>query len=148
MAEVVIKYEVPAAIQTYLSTDLNALADNDSFIGAKIDNGANGENAMYIALELTLAEQAGARDGPVNVYLVASLDDTNFSYGDSAFLLDAGTLIESFALDAAVTARIVVRTNIRIPPLDFKLILSNVSGQAFAATGNTLKYRIYSHESQ
>lgn len=144
------KYEAPASIVSYLSTDLNSLADDDTFVGAKIDNVADGENELFIALELYLAAQGSARSSgaTVNVYLLPSLDDTTFNYGDDAGLTDAGCLKAIFALDAAVTARRVIRTDIPIPPFDFKLQVENATGQAFASSGNTLKYRIYSMESQ
>lgn len=143
------KWEAPAALQSYLTTELNSLADDDSVVGAKIDNVADGENEMFIALELVIAEQGGARDGGgVDVYLIPSLDDTNFGYGDAAGLVDPGNLLCTFDLDAAVTARRVIRANLPIPPLDFKLQPFNRTGQAFAATGNTLSYRLYSPELQ
>jgi len=145
-----IKYEVPAAIQAYLSTTLNTLAVDDAVVGATIDNVADGENEMFIALEFYIDTQDSARDAGdyVAVHLLASVDDTAFNYGDGTPLVDPGTLICVFSLDAAATARYVVRTNIPIPPFDFKLMVVNKTGQAFAATGNTLKYRLYSHESQ
>jgi hypothetical protein len=144
------KYEVPAALQAYLSTDLDSLPNNDTFVGAKIDNVADGENEMYIALELLVAAQGSARSagGYVAVYLLPSVDDTNFGYGDDAYLTDPGNLLCTFALDAATTARYVTRANLPIPPVDFKLQVQNKTGQAFASSGNTLKYRLYSLEAQ
>jgi len=150
MAATAIKWEAPATIQTYLSTDLNSLADAGTFLGAKIDNVLDGENVMFMGLELYVAAQGVARDSGANVavYLLPTIDDTNFSYGDSAALVDGGNLLTVFALDAATTARYVCRANLRVPPFDFKLQLANNTGQAFAATLNTLKYRLYSLESQ
>jgi len=149
MAITEIKYEAPATIQTYLSTELNSLANDDTILGAKIDNVADGENEMYIALELYVAAQTLRTAGAyVAIYLLASVDDTNFTYGDAANLVDPGSLLTVFSLDAATTARYVIRANLPIPPFDFKLQIQNVSTQAFAGTLNTLKYRLYSHESQ
>lgn len=145
-----IKFEAPAAIVSYLTTELNALANNDTITGAKIDNVANGENEMFIALELYIHTQGSARTagGYVAVYLLNSVDDTNFGYGDDANLVDPGNLLAVFNLDAAVTARYVTRVNLPVGPFDFKLQVQNVTGQAFAATTSTLKYRLYSYESQ
>lgn len=146
----VIKYELPAAIQTYLTTELNSLANDDTLVGVKIDNVTNAENQKYMGLELVLAAQGSARDSgaTVGVFLLPSLDDTSFSYGDDANLTDGGNLLTLFFLDAATTARRVVRAKLWIPPFDFKLQVQNTTGQAFAASGTTLKYRIFSDESQ
>lgn len=146
----VIKWEEPAAIQTYLSTELNALADGGNKLGAKVDNVADAENDMFISLELTVATQASARDsgGFVAVYLLPSIDNTNFGYGDDSTDPPSSTLLWTFELDAAVTARIVTVGGLQIDPLDFKLLVINETGQVFAGSGNTLKYRIHSIESQ
>lgn len=144
------KYEAPGSPTTYLSTELNSLANADSVLGAKIDNEADGENEMLLAVELYIATQGSARSsgGYCALYLLASVDDTNFNYGDGTPLVDPGTLVATFALDAATTARYVVRHSIPVPPFDFKLMLYNNTGQAFASSGNTLKYCLYSYESQ
>lgn len=148
----VYKWEAPAAIQTYESTDLNSLANDAAELGAKIDNVADGENVMYMALELYIAAQGSARDsgGYVEVNILYSVDDTNFNYGadGASALVDAGTQKVVFHLDAATTARYVTRVNIPLAPFDFKLQIVNKTGQAFAASGNTVKYRLYSGELQ
>ena len=146
-----VKYEVPATIVEYLANgDLYPCADGATILGDKIDNGADGENEMLMALELVIGTQGSARDagGYVAVYLLPSVDDTTFSYGDDTPLIDPGTLLCIFSLDAATTARTVTRVNLPIPPLDFKLLVENQTGQALGATGNSLSYRLYSYESQ
>ena len=144
------KWEVPAAIQTYLSTELNSLANAGKKLGAKIDNVADGENEMYIALELYVATQGGARSAgaSVAIYLLPSIDDTNFCYGDDTTAPPASALFHVFPLDAATTARYVTVDGLLIGPFDFKLLVINSTGQAFASSGNTLKYRLYSLEGQ
>lgn len=144
------KWEAPASIQTYLSTELNSLSDGSNKLGAKVDNVADGENELFAALELYLATQGSARDSgaTVDVYLLPSVDDTNFCYGSDSVDPPASAYIGSFVLDAATTARYVTLHNIPLPPLDFKLLLVNNTGQAFASSGNTLKYRLHSLESQ
>ena len=145
-----IKYEAPASPVTYLSTELNSLANDDTILGAKIDNGADGENEMFMSLELTLAAPGSTRTtgARVDVHLLASVDDTNFNYGDDAALIDPGTLLCSFPVDASTSARIATRTNLSIPPHDFKLQVLNATGTALQSSGNTIKYRLYSLESQ
>lgn len=145
-----IKYEAPAAIQTYFTTDLDTLANGGNKLGAKIDNVADGENEFFIALELSLATQGSARSAGafVGAYILYSTDDTNFTYGGDATDPPASALADIFLFDAVVTARLVTLPKIPIRPFDFKILLMNETGEAFAGSGNTLKYRIYSHESQ
>lgn len=144
------KWEAPAAIVTYLTTELDSLANNGRVLGAKIDNVADGENEMFLALELYVAAQGGARAAGacVDVYDLSSVDDTNFCYGDASLDPPPSTLLHSFPLDATTNARYVVETRLSIAPFDFKLLIKQRTGQAFAGSGNTLKYRIYSLEGQ
>lgn len=144
------KWEVPASIETYLSTELNSLADGANKLGAAVDNETDGKNELYINLELYVAAQGSARDADahVRIYLLVSVDGTNYCYGDDSTDPPAGALFHVFDLDAATTARYVTIENLPIPPLKFKLLVMNETGQAFASSGNTLKYRLHSEESQ
>ncbi len=144
------KWEAPAAIQTYLSTELNSLADGGNKLGAAIDNETDGTNEVFINLELSLAAQASARDSgaTVDVYLLPSVDGSNYCFGDDSTDPPASAYAGSFVLDAATTARRVALVNLPLPPLKFKLLLINNTGQALAASGNTLKHRLHSQESQ
>lgn len=137
----------PAAT-TYLTTELNALADGGNDLGAAIDNTANGD--MYMDLELLLAEQGVARDSGayVALYILPSVDGTNYCYGGDSLDPPANTHRANFLFDAAVTARYSTITHILLPAGKFKILVMNETGQAFAATGNTLKYTLYNEEIQ
>ena len=144
------KWEAPAAIVSYLSTELNSLADGGNDLGAKVDNVADGENEMFLDLELLIALQGGSRDadGRVEIYILYSVDDTNFDMGGDSTDPRPESLLTVFSLDAATTARYRTVTGLPIAPFDFKLLVMNETGQAFAASGNTLKYRLHSAEAQ
>lgn len=133
---------------TYLTTELNALADGGNDLGAEIDNTANGD--MYMDLELYLATQGSARSAGayVAIYLLPSVDGTNFCYGGDALDPPANTHRASFRFDAAVTARYSTITHVLLPAGKFKILVMNETGQDFAATGNTLKYTLYNEEIQ
>lgn len=133
---------------TYLSTELNALADGGNDLGAEIDNSGNGD--MYADFELLLAEQGSARSAGafVALYILPSVDGTNFCYGGDSLDPPANTWRANFPLDAAVTARYTTITHVLLPAGKFKILVMNETGQAFAATGNTLKYTLYNEEIQ
>ena len=144
------KWEAPASIQSYLTTELNSLSDGANKLGAKVDNVADGENEMFINLELHVAAQGSARDADavVKIYILYAVDDTTFAFGDDSTDPAADSLLHVFSLDAVTTARRCAAVNLPIAPLDFKLLLMQDTGQAFASSGNTLKYRLHSTESQ
>ena len=144
------KWEAPAAIVSYLSTELNSLADGANDLGAKVDNVADGENEMFLDLEFNIAAQGSSRDadGRVEIYILYSVDDTNFDMGDDSTDPRPESLLTVFSLDAATTARYRTVTGLPIAPFDFKLLVMNETGQAFASSANTLKYRLHSAEAQ
>ena len=141
-----VTWDTPSSLTAYLSTDLNTLADSTSdttgfsAVGAEISNGT--DLKRYIALELVVAAQGSARSagGFVAVYINYSADGTTY---DDTSNMAFSEVLTVFALDAATTARRLTRVNIPVAPVDFKLLALNNTGQAFAASGNTLKYRTY-----
>ena len=143
------KWEAPASIVSYLTTELNSLADGANVLGAKVDNVADGENEMFINLELNLAATSSRdADARIEIYVLYSVDDTNFDMGSASVDPRPETLLTVMSFDAATTARTRMAVNLPIAPFDFKLLIMNELGQAFFGSGSTLKYRLHSAESQ
>lgn len=131
-----IKWLAPEATASALTTELNSLANAGvSSASAAIDN----ETGLYryISVELYLASLNPTGTPIVQVYLTPSLDATNFEDATPPTF----SLLTTFDLATGAAAKRRVRYNIPIPPLQFKLIVKNGSGVAFASSGNTLKYR-------
>jgi len=127
-------------IATALSTDLNALANNaTSAASATIDN--SGVLDLYADFELVLGTQTARTAGcVVSLYIAPSLDGTNFADVSAA----SAELLGTFPLATGTAAQRVPVRNCDIPPGLFRVFVVNSSTQAFAATGNTLRYRTHS----
>lgn len=139
-----VTWTTPDAISTILSTGLASLADGGNALSTgTVDNLTNLDR--YMALEFYLAEQSSARasDAHVAVYLLPTVDGTNYSYGSNSVDPSPANWLCSLAFDASTAARYVGVSELPIPPFEFKLLVMNETGNAFAASGNTLKYRTY-----
>src|SRR5690349_13230772 len=139
------QWVAPETIGTALSTEMNSLANStsDTTGFCALSSEINNESGLYqyIDLELHLATQGSARSSGAVVYVMISAavdntptypDDSNAAYAQ---------ILAAFQFDAATTARTLTAQNLPIPPLKFKLYAWNKTGQALAASGNTLKYR-------
>lgn len=143
-----VNWDSSPALTAYLTTELNSLANDAQVIGADIDNTANLN--MYMDVEVYVAVQGSARSAGayVAVYLVSSLDGTNYGYGDATTDPPANAMVCALAIDAATTARYLTSRPFLIGPGKHKLVIENKTGQAFKADSNTVGYRVYSEEIQ
>jgi hypothetical protein len=133
-----------AATQTYLTTELNALTDGSNKIGAAIDNTT--DLALFMDVELYLASFTPVSPAFINLYLIPSVDGTNYEDGGDSVDPLQGVQKYTRGLSTTATAKLAVYPRIILPPGLFKLLLMNESGASLAASGNTLKYRTYSQQ--
>ena len=139
------KWLAPEAIQTYYTTQLNSLG-NTAFVavGAEVTNET--DLYPYIVFELVLASLSPTSGAYVDIWIDYQPDGTNFS--DPAKALQTSSLLCTIPLDTtASTAQRIVSPICSLAPLDFKLQVRNMAGVAFAASGNTLKYRRFFDQS-
>ena len=127
-----------------LTTELNSLGSgSNSTASSAIDNTTNLD--LFMDVEIVVAAQGSARStgAYIGLYMTQALDGTN--YGDVHET--TAKLVCVFPLDAATTARRATFQDIPIPPGLMKFFARNVTGQALASSGNTIKYRTHSIES-
>lgn len=126
---------------TVFSTELDALANGAAVTSGVIDNRDEGDQFMDLELVWT-ANAVPTADRLVEVYLVRSIDGTNFEDG-SATRPPANGYVGAFVTDAVATQQREFLGPISLPRHDFKLLLVNSTGQAFSASGHTLRALFY-----
>lgn len=146
-----IKYEA-ASIATLASTELNSLANGSGALGAEYDNATNLYTHGLFELNVTFGTNPTA-GSLVDVYLIPAPDGTNYddsTTGASPYA-PPSTYVGSFAVQATTSAQKVPMggmglAEIALPPTKFKALVINRSGQAFPASGSTVKMVPYRHQ--
>ena len=141
-----------AAISSIATTELNALANNAGALGAEYDNSSGLYLYGLFELNVTFGTNPTAGNA-VDLYIIPAPDGTNY---DDAVTGASGaapitTYVGGFPLRAVTTAQKVPLglglTLVNLPPTKFKAFLLNKSGQAFPASGSTLKMIPYRYQS-
>lgn len=139
-----LNYETIVSVMT---TELNALANNARAISSAI--GADGTAANLLG-DFELAVTFGTAptvDTLIDLYLVRSADGTNYEDGDATNRPTADSYVGSFQVRAVTTAQRMVVRDIPLPPGLFKAVVhNNGTGQAFSASGHTLKVRAHNRQ--
>lgn len=144
-----LKYTAIQSATTVLSTELNSLANDGNSLSSAISNDGSSERFLYCMIEVSLAAQSTARSAGAHIaiYFLPTIDGgTTYSYGDNSTDPSPGTLVATLPLDASTSARVVTIYGVQLPPSDFKILLENKTGQAFASSNNTLKIAQYGIE--
>lgn len=118
-----------------LTTGLNSLADQTmSAAGTAFDNHTNLD--LLCDIQVTIATQGSARaaGATVEVYMLYSFDNSTFD----GLLRGVSALVAVVSLDAATTSRIRTIVDVPLSPGYIKFALFNNTGQALAASANTV----------
>jgi len=132
---------------SYLSTALDSLANDGIKFGAEFTT----SQKKRIAIELSIAAQGSARSSGahVQVYIVPSIDGgTTYAYGSDSLAPSMNHLKGAFQLDAATSARVDIVEGVELGAGRYKIAVVNKTGQAFASSGNTVRYGLYTDEVQ
>lgn len=132
------------SITTIASTELNSLANNGGALGAEYDNATNLYLFGLFELNVTFGTNPTAGN-TVDLYLIPAPDGTNYDDATTGAsgAAPAPCYVGSFPVRAVTSAQKIPlghgQALINLPPTKFKAFLLNKSGQAFPASGSTLK---------
>jgi hypothetical protein len=133
-----IKPEVASPATTMLDTGLNSLASGSAAVsGTAFDNSPGTNGYLWADFELVIAAQGSNRSASpyLEVYIEPAPDGTNHATDAN---LDAYTFSFNPSASALAAQRLTV-TGVPIPACKFHVRLKNVTGQALANSGNTVK---------
>lgn len=127
----------PVSRGTVLTTELNSLANNAySAVGTAIDNTSNGD--QYGALDIVLASLNPTSGASLSLYLVQSLDGTNYEDAPSSTNPGSHTLVATVLVGTGAATKRVMSPWFYVPPGKFRFVLLNSAGVALAASANTV----------
>lgn len=131
---------VDTAFTSALTTALNSLTNGSvSALSSAIANGTSLDMLMDIGLMLGSINPSGA---PYVEIHAARLNGDGTTY-DNVFA-GGPTLIGLLGVSTGSSAKVGSLIGIQIPPGSFELAVVNQTGVTFAASANTLYYRLYS----
>ena len=133
-------------LQSLLTTEVNSLANNArTAASAAYDNSAAGFGFLWGEFELVVTFGAAPTAGTgFDLYLIESVDGTNYTDGSSSVAPPLTSFVGSFPLRAVTTAQRIHLRGVPLPPGKWKALLhNNGTGQTAAASGNTLSVLPY-----
>jgi hypothetical protein len=131
------KYATPESPTSLITTGLDSLANGARAVSAAVDNATG--LYLYADFECNFASAAFAAGAYVSLYLLESIDATNYEDGSTSVTPTAQALIANIPFRNATAAQIHAARGIVLPPTNFKILLINNTGVALAASGSTLK---------
>lgn len=131
-------------LTSVLTTGLNSLGNNT--MSAASSTYANQTNLdLYVDIEVVLASLSPSAGAFVSIYVLESVDGTNFpAQSDADLRLTTTQLLCAIPIGTtATTAQRVTARNILLPPAAIQFKLDNQTGVSLNASGNTVKILPY-----
>lgn len=143
------RHQAYLTIATVLGTELNTLAIN-AYTAASAAQGADAPGTpqpLFGDFELKVTfGSAPTVNTACDLFIVRAVDGTSYSDGSASVIPAPTTYVGSFSgIRAVTTAQILGLYDVPLPPGLWKaILLNNATGQAFPASGSTLKVRGHS----
>lgn len=133
------RWLVDTAYTSIMTTPLNSLANaTASSLSSAITNGTGLDMLMDVSLMLGSITPGS---GPyVEIHMASQMGD-GATYAD--VFAGGPTMVGVLGVRSGASAKNMAQLGIQIPLGSFELAVVNQSGVAFAASGNTLYYRLY-----
>lgn len=147
-----ILYSAWGTLTTYMTTDLNSLANNTTNIGAVIlDNITAKHHNIAAELYLGTVDLSAATGLTVELYLVPSIDETNYvddgTDASSTDLPPGSAHVGTFHIQkTSAVHRSAIVCKECLQGLKYTPVLINKTGAAFNASGNILKIKTNSDQ--
>lgn len=131
-----------------LTTELDALANGSfSAVGTELANQTNKDRFAVAELEVDFVS-APTDFSTCDLYAVTALDGTNYPDGGGATRPSQEQFVASFQLLATTSAQRLHSAPFELLGGKTKFILKNNSGQAFPASGSTVRLYTFNRETQ
>jgi hypothetical protein len=134
-------------VANVMTTALDALAaTTGKAISAAFDNSV--ELDMFADFELLVDWViAPTANTVVELYIVPTIDGTNYSDGSTSILPQPGLYVGGFVARNDTAVQRMVLRGVPMPPGLWKALIQNTTNQAFPASGSTLRYNKYGVQS-
>lgn len=138
------------AATSVITTGMDSLVDTARAISADFDNSSSLD--PFADLELSIAYTTSAPSAGLKVaevYLVPSIDGTNYAEGTTSLTPQKALLVATFETRNGSTSTVerLVAPGISLPPDHMKFLIVNTSGKTLKSSGNILKVRPYKYQS-
>ena len=141
-----LRWTAYGSLVTYLSSELNSLANDANKVGSAIDfSAANRKLYMDVEIYLNTVDLSAQTNPAIHIWLLARTDGTNFEDGSDT-VTPARAPDKIVPLREVNDAQRVFARFLLTTPDQGKLLIKNKTGAALASSGNTVKYVLYSQE--